>query len=145
MRRSDERGQALIEFALVLPVLVLLLVGVFDLGRAVMLSETLNNAVREGTRHAIVRGTTSEAPLGPATLTTPPAADNAATAIVRRHSIGIGSTVTIVMSWPDGNANKGSEVQIVASAPYTPILSQIFTGGGLAITLRSGSTMVVQQ
>ena len=140
-----ERGQSLIEFALVLPVLVILLVGVFDLGRAVMLSETLNNAVREGARHAIVNGTTSSSPLGPATLTTPPAADNTATTVVRRHTIGINSTVTIVMSWPDGNANKGSEVQIIATTPFTPILSQVFTGGGIAVTLRSGTTMVIQQ
>jgi Flp pilus assembly protein TadG len=140
-----ERGQSLIEFALVLPVLVIVLVGVFDLGRAVMLSETLNNAVREGARHAIVHGATSSSPLGPATLTTPPAADNTATAEVRRHAIGINSSITIVMSWPDGNANKGSEVQIIATTPFTPILSQVFTGGGIAVTLRSGTTMVIQQ
>lgn len=140
-----ERGQSLVEFALILPILVIVLVGVFDLGRAVMLSETLNNAVREGNRYAIVHGSTSSSPLGPATLTTPPAADNAATTEIRRHAIGINSTLTIVMSWPDGNANKGSEVRIIATTPYTPILSQVFTGGGIAVTLRSGSTMVIQQ
>lgn len=140
-----ERGQSLVEFALVLPVLVIVLVGLFDLGRAVMLSETLNSAVREGTRYAMVRGTTSSSPLGAATLTTPPAADNAATTVVRTHAIGINSTLTIVMSWPDGNANKGSTVQISATTPYTPILSQVFTGGGLTVTLRSGSTVVIQQ
>lgn len=140
-----ERGQSLVEFALVLPVLVILLVGVFDLGRAVMLSETLNAAVREGTRYAIVHGTTSSTPLGPATLTTPPAADNAATTVVRRHALGINSTLTIVMSWPDGNANKGSDVQVVATTPFTPILSQVFTGGWFTVTLRSGSTLVIQQ
>lgn len=140
-----ERGQSLVEFALVMPVLVIVLVGLFDLGRAVMLSETLNSAVREGTRSAMVRGTTSSSPLGPATLTTPPAADNAATTVVRRYATGINSTLTIVMSWPDGNANKGSEVQIVATTPFTPILSQVFTGGAFAVTLRSGSTVVIQQ
>lgn len=140
-----ERGQSLVEFALLLPILVVLLVGTFDLGRAVMLSETLNAAVREGTRHAIVHGTTSATPLGPATLTTPPGADNTATTVVRSYAIGINSTITIVMSWPDGNANKGSAVQISATTPYTPILSQVFTGGGLTVTLRSGSTMAIQQ
>lgn len=140
-----ERGQSLVEFALLLPVIVILLVGTFDLGRAVMLSETLNAAVREGTRHAIVHGTTSAAPLGPGTLTTPPGADNSATTVVRGYAIGINSTITIVMSWPNGNANKGSGVQIIATTPYTPILSQVFTGGGLTVTLRSGSTMAIQQ
>jgi len=140
-----ERGQSLVEFALILPVLVIVLVGVFDLGRGVMLSETLGHAVREGARHAIVRGSTSSSPLGPATLTTPPAADNAATSVIRGHAIGINSVVTIVISWPDGNADRGSEVDVVATTSYTPILSQVFTGGGLAVTLRGGSRMVIQQ
>ena len=49
-----ERGQALVEFALVLPILILLLVGIFDFGRAVYAFNTVNNAAREGVRLAIV-------------------------------------------------------------------------------------------
>jgi Flp pilus assembly protein TadG len=48
------RGQALLEFALALPVFLLLLVGLFDLGRAVFSYNTLTNAAREGARLAIV-------------------------------------------------------------------------------------------
>ena len=140
-----ERGQSLVEFALILPILLILLVGLFDLGRAVMLSETLNAAVREGTRHAIVNGALAPSPLGPATLITPPAADNSATTVIRRYATGINSTITITMTWPDGNSNRGSEVTVNATTPFTPILSQVFTGGGLAVTLRAGSTMVIQQ
>jgi hypothetical protein len=40
-------GQSLVEFALLLPLLALLLVGVFDLGRAFHALITLNNAGRE--------------------------------------------------------------------------------------------------
>lgn len=50
----NSRGQAMVEFALVIPIFVLLLVGIFDLGRAVYSYHTLNNAAREGGRHAIV-------------------------------------------------------------------------------------------
>ena len=49
-----DRGQALVEFALALPILILLLVGIFDLGRAVYAFNTINNAAREGARLAIV-------------------------------------------------------------------------------------------
>lgn len=48
-------GQSLIEFALLLPLLMLLIMGLFDIGRAVFYYSILNTAVREGTRYAIVQ------------------------------------------------------------------------------------------
>lgn len=48
-------GQSLIEFAVVLPLLFILLMGLFDIGRAVFFYAVLNNAVREGTRTAVVQ------------------------------------------------------------------------------------------
>jgi len=53
-RRTGPRGQSLVEFAVILPVFVLILVGIFDLGRAVYATSTLNNAAREAGRLAIV-------------------------------------------------------------------------------------------
>jgi Flp pilus assembly protein TadG len=53
-RPSRRRGQALVEFALIIPLFLLLLVGIFDLGRAVFAFNTLTNAAREGARIAIV-------------------------------------------------------------------------------------------
>ena len=48
------RGQALVEFALVIPLFLLMLIALFDLGRAVFAYNTLTNAAREGARIAIV-------------------------------------------------------------------------------------------
>ena len=59
------RGQALAEFALVAPLLFLLLIGIFEAGRYVLLTESLNNATREGARFAIVHGENSACPTGP--------------------------------------------------------------------------------
>ena len=54
MRRQDgQRSQALIEFALVSPVLLLLLFGVIDIGRAIFYYDTVNHAAREGARIAV--------------------------------------------------------------------------------------------
>ena len=47
-------GQALVEFALVFPLIVLLLLGIFDLGRAVYAYSTIANAARQGARVAAV-------------------------------------------------------------------------------------------
>lgn len=52
--RRRSRGQSLVEFALVLPVALILLLAVFDIGRAVFLYNGLTNAAREGARLAVV-------------------------------------------------------------------------------------------
>src|SRR5262245_66007510 len=52
--RRRARGQGLTEFALVIPVFLLIVVALFDLGRAVFSYNTLTNAAREGARFAIV-------------------------------------------------------------------------------------------
>ena len=44
----------MVEFALVIPIFLLVLVSLFDLGRAVFAYNTLTNAAREGARMAIV-------------------------------------------------------------------------------------------
>jgi Flp pilus assembly pilin Flp len=52
--RRREDGQSMVEFALILPIFVLVLVGLFDVGRAVYAYNTVNNAAREAGRLAIV-------------------------------------------------------------------------------------------
>jgi hypothetical protein len=43
-------GQALVEFALILPIFLILLFGIIDFGRYVYTANSLNNAAREGAR-----------------------------------------------------------------------------------------------
>jgi Flp pilus assembly protein TadG len=67
-RRSRSRGQALAEFALVIPIFLALLFGMFDLGKVIWASNSLANAAREGARFAIVHGGSkaNPCPAGPA-------------------------------------------------------------------------------
>ena len=53
-RRARSRGQALVEFAFVFPVIVLLAFGFIDVGRAVFAYNTLAAAAREAARVAVV-------------------------------------------------------------------------------------------
>lgn len=53
-RRRGEHGQGLVEFALVFPIMALLLVAIFDLGRLVFAYNDITNAARSGARVAIV-------------------------------------------------------------------------------------------
>lgn len=51
-RSGDQDGQGLVEIAVVLPVFLLILFGIFDVGRAVYTNSTLSQAAREGARLA---------------------------------------------------------------------------------------------
>jgi len=48
-----ERGSTAVEFALILPILLMLLFGIIDFGRLLYTQEVLNTAVREGARLGI--------------------------------------------------------------------------------------------
>ena len=52
----DERGTALLEAALIVPVVLLIMVGIFEVGRAYQTYQVLTNAAREGARAAVVPG-----------------------------------------------------------------------------------------
>lgn len=53
-RRSADHGQSLVEFALVFPIIVLLVAGFVEIGRAVFAYNTIANAARQGARVAAV-------------------------------------------------------------------------------------------
>jgi Flp pilus assembly protein TadG len=55
MTRFNERGASAVEFALVLPVLMLILFGSIEFGMVMYSREVLTNASREGARSGIVQ------------------------------------------------------------------------------------------
>jgi Flp pilus assembly protein TadG len=55
---KNERGTALIETALTLPLVLLVSVGIFEFGRAYQVFQVCTNAAREGARIAVLPGTT---------------------------------------------------------------------------------------
>ena len=52
--RKNERGAALIETAITIPLVLLVCVGIFEFGRAYQTWQVLTNAAREGARQAIL-------------------------------------------------------------------------------------------
>lgn len=48
--RCRERGAAMVEFALVFPLLIVLIMGIVEVGRAYHVQTSLSNAAREGVR-----------------------------------------------------------------------------------------------
>ena len=52
--RQNERGAALLEAAITIPIILLIAVGIFEFGRAYQTWQVLTNAAREGARVAIL-------------------------------------------------------------------------------------------
>jgi Flp pilus assembly protein TadG len=54
-RATDNAGQAIVELALILPILLMLLIGIFEFGRAWNTKQVITDAAREGARLAVVQ------------------------------------------------------------------------------------------
>jgi hypothetical protein len=99
MREMLQREDATstVEFALVAPVLFLLLVGILDLGRAVNAYVTVSNAAREGSHYAILHPTAAPSAIASAVRARVVPLDE--TQVVVAASYYNGSTFT---PWPLG-------------------------------------------
>ena len=59
-RIAGQRGQALIETALTLPIVLVISISIFEFGRALQVWQLLTNAAREGARVAVLPGSTPD-------------------------------------------------------------------------------------
>lgn len=59
-RIRNQRGTALIETAITIPIVLLICVGIFEFGRAYQTWQVLTNAAREGARVAVVSENTDD-------------------------------------------------------------------------------------
>jgi Flp pilus assembly protein TadG len=50
-RSSERKGAVILEFAIVLPVLLMMILGSIEFGRAMMVANLLTSAARDGVRH----------------------------------------------------------------------------------------------
>src|SRR3970282_1241018 len=91
-RVRPQRAAGMVEFALILPVLLYVTLGIVDFGRAFWHYNTLAEAVREGSRFATTHGTNSATPTGPGSSSYsagPPSSDSRVTAEVRQFAFGL--------------------------------------------------------
>jgi len=131
--REDRRGQALTEFALVFPIMALLVFGMVSVGLWVFYQQQLSNAVREAARYAAVHSSSAQCPtVSHRDPQAPPLSYNRCDAPVDGwpRMVGAGkaaiwgmnpSTVSIVGCWSgfvDGSGNDAPPGS--AGATYTP-------------------------
>lgn len=114
-RQRGEWGQTLVEFAICLIVFLMLVFGVVDLARGVFANNTITHCAREGVRYAVVHGSTSASPVGPASD------DATLSAVVRGFATGLNSnSMSVLSSWPDGNGT-GKVVRVTVLYTFQPV------------------------
>jgi Flp pilus assembly protein TadG len=59
-RSRDDRGAAMVEFAIVLPLLLVLVMGIIEFGRAYNTQVAIQSAAREGARELALRRSSSQ-------------------------------------------------------------------------------------
>ncbi len=129
---ADESGAPVVEFAIIAPILMVITVGIIDIGRAVWTSTTLEHVAREGARFASVRGAGHVAE----------ATETSVETYVEGRATGLSATdMTVAVSWAGGDNSSGSSVTVQVSYDFDLLL-----GGFLQldpIGLDSSSTMTI--
>ena len=141
-----EGAQSLVEFAIMLPLFLLLVTGILDLARAVWQENSLAYAVREGTRYAIVHGSAGSPIVGPCSVCLNPVSNNLGNVVdaVTSNAIGV-PNIDVTVDYPDGDNQRNHRVTVDATAPFVPLPSQYLLGGAFQITLRGGSQLFIQR
>jgi Flp pilus assembly protein TadG len=105
-KRKRRRGAEILEMAIVLPLFLLLVFGIIEFGRLMIVLEIVTNAAREGARRAVVAGSNDTQ-----VFTT---VDN----YLSQSDIS-GYTRSIAPSLAD--ASRGDPVTVTVSVPYSAV------------------------
>jgi Flp pilus assembly protein TadG len=122
--RGLHSGQSLVEFALTLPLLILFIVGIFDLGWAIYAKNTIADAAREGARTGIVLSKTD--------------ADIRARVRAASQGLDLSDDSQIII----GARAHFQSFSVTVNYSYTPLTTLIV--GGVSVPLSSTATMVVE-
>ena len=144
-------GQALVEFALIFPLFVLLLFGILDAGRAILFYNTVASAARDAARVAIVNQATAGAAGSAACDTTSGQAWAQGCAVYSTHgTVGI-DTSNVTVNYRDptdtttcsaatgDSVSDGCLAEVTVTAQFraiTPVIGQLIGPLSLSSTSR---------
>jgi Flp pilus assembly protein TadG len=136
--RHGDRGQSLVEFVLVLPILLVIIFGIIEFANAWRTSQIITNTAREVARQAILPSSTQQA-----------AHD---TAVSRLNGSGLNaSKATITLNLCSGSGCTGKPDQVTIGYPYSfqffgPVMN-LMCGSGCSSkfgTINLSSTAVMR-
>jgi Flp pilus assembly protein TadG len=140
-RWKMDQGSTLVEFSLVAFMFIIVMLGIVELGRMVLVYTTVANAARTGARYAIVHG--GEQTVSASGPGSPCACPDVKTVVKNFASAGLLDTskLTITVAYPDGINTAGSRVDVTVSYPYDPLVT--FFNSMLSTTMGSTSEGII--
>lgn len=127
----DARGGMAVEFGFAAPVIVVLTIGLMDIGRMVWIDTTIAHAAYEGARYAAIRGAASTSPATAAEVIS----------YIQGRATGIDSgDLNVGVSWAPDNGS-GGEVSIQVEYDFDSYLSGFLPIG--TIELKSVSKLTI--
>lgn len=130
MRCRGEDGAMTVEFALLLPILVMLIAGILEFGLTLYLQEVITNASREAARAGIVIGDPR-----------PTAEEVMNVALTYLTNFGVSCEISCV-SVTGAQGNSGDDLTVRVDLPYHFMMLPSFIDGFVGeITLRAATTM----
>lgn len=137
-RLSDERGAALVEFALVLPLLLVVVLGMLDFGKVFNYWIDATHLANEGARWAVVNQ-------NPGTGNLQEYIQGQANTLELRDggtaSVPAGDEAEVCISFPNGSSNVGDPVHVTVTATYhwLPFIGNRIDSA--AVTITGSATM----
>ncbi|HEY4691660.1 MAG TPA: TadE/TadG family type IV pilus assembly protein [Anaerolineae bacterium] len=144
LRRSGETGQSLVEFALMLPFLLLMLMGTLDVGRLYFAYVAIQNAAGEGALYAAIHPNCIHASDGP------DCADPNNAEYRARHESPAGGidwrrTTVEVEPVDRSGLREGDPITLIVHYDYyilTPVISPLVKDGKLQLTARAVQNVI---
>ena len=139
-----QRGVAAVEMAIILPVILLLMLAVAELGRGFYQYDALSKAVRDGTRYL---ATNARLPTGVVSISSS-VATAAKNLVVYGNETATGSPILPNLAAQDITATviNADSVSIQANYNYVPMFASIptFTSGNITLNLVFQPSMVMK-
>jgi Flp pilus assembly protein TadG len=109
--RPARRGTATVEFAVIAPIFMTMILGVIEFGRALMVLETLNNVARSGARAGSLSGNASSDITSAVTSALTDSGINNPTVNIKVNGQAVDAS----------SAVSGDSVSVSVSVPYTQV------------------------
>ena len=131
-KRQGERGNTMIEFGLSFVLFFCIILGVLDVARGIYTYSFLEGAAKEGSRYAMVHGSSSGSQATSSSVQT----------VVQQWLTGVvnPTSATVTTTWTPANENPGSLVNVKVQYTFTPITN--FLVGNWALQSTSQTTVL---
>ena len=129
--KRRQSGNAMVEFALVFLLFLMIVFGLIEMGRAVWTYNSVAHATRMGGRHIIVHGSVN--PTTPAKLKE----------AVTKNALGLDPAKIIVTTTPAGPWGRGDFVQLRVEYPFQFVASPLILAGSPSTMALASHTRVI--